>query len=228
MKHVFKLCLYIAALLGAGIITFLIINHDSMPPEGLFRWISDVSTVVSAIMIGLGIYQYRRLNIVRKDYKKYMDEDAYDKYRYNKFNEIKLFGVLSLILSMVGLILPIAAELNTGLFPVSGIIFVASLFLITKGSGLVKKLYPERQLPESYEKGYAEKLLSASDEGERHIMLNALYKTFGLTQSALIFGLVAMFLYSVITGDSQAFGIIVTAILMIIIQLKYAFEIMER
>src|SRR5690606_41275333 len=44
-------------------------------------------------------------------------------------------------------------------------------------SGLMKNMYPERDLPSITDKKYAEKLLNVSDDGEKHIMLGGLYKT---------------------------------------------------
>ncbi|MCF1686197.1 DUF3169 family protein [Tetragenococcus halophilus] len=105
--------------------------------------------------------------------------------------------------------------------------FIAVIFL-TRTTKLVNKLYPERNLPQPSDKNYTDKLLLASDEGERHIMTTALYKTFSLTQVGIFFGIFLLIVYSMLTGESQIFSIIILGIIMILSNTKYYSEIKEK
>ncbi|MEL5938052.1 DUF3169 family protein, partial [Tetragenococcus halophilus] len=110
----------------------------------------------------------------------------------------------------------------------SFIVYIVSIIFLTRTTKLINKLYPERNLPQPSDKNYTDKLLLASDEGERHIMTTALYKTFSLTQVGIFVGILLLIAYSMLTGESQIFSIIILGILMIITNTKYYSEIKEK
>ncbi len=193
--------------------------------------VSITTTIVAAFLIVLGIFQYRRLLTVAKDYTESMDEDSYDKYRYNKYNEIQIYGVIGFVLSLISLAIPLVImntyfSLPTFLF--TFIVYIVSIIFLTRTTKLITKLYPERNLPQPSDKNYTDKLLLASDEGERHIMTTALYKTFSFTQVGIFFGILLLIVYSMLTGESQIFSIIILGIIMIISNTKYYSEIKEK
>ncbi|GMA53647.1 hypothetical protein GCM10025857_50040 [Alicyclobacillus contaminans] len=165
---------------------------------------------------------------VAKDYLKYMDEDSYDKYRYNKHNEIQIYSIIGFVLSLVSLAIPLITYYNLPVILFSSTVYIMSLIFLIKTTRLVSKLYPERNLPQPSDKNYTDKLLLASDEGERHIMTTALYKTFSLTQVGIFVGILILIAYSMLTGESQIFSIIVLGLLMIVSNMKYYSEIKEK
>lgn len=196
-----------------------------------YIWISVISAIGATLLIVLGIFQYHRLLKVAKNHTKYMDEDSYDKYRYNKYNEIQIYGVIGFVLSLISLAIPLVI-MNTyfslSIFLSTFVVYIGSIIFLTQTTKLINKLYPERNLPQPSDKNYTDKLLLASDEGERHIMTTALYKTFSFTQVGIFFGILLLIAYSMLTGESQIFSIIILGIIMIISNTKYYSEIKEK
>lgn len=232
MKRNLKFILYLIIGAAVGLLVSITARNigGNVSTDSFYMWVGIAACITAAVMIITGITQYRRLMTVAEDYSIYMDEDSYDKYRYNKHNEIQIYSTVSFVLSLVSLTIPmiLIPDFNIFLFIFSAAVYFISLGFLIKISGLVKKLYPERQLPSTDSKNYADKLLAASDEGERHIMLNALYKTFTITQVSLFTAIIVLTAYSVLTGESQIFSILVLGIIMIITNFKYFVEIKEK
>lgn len=230
MKKVLKLILYLIVGAAVGLLVAITAQNigGDVSTDGFYEWIGIIAASIAALAIIIGIWQYRRLAIVAKDYSKYMDEDAYDKYRYNKYNELTIYGTTAFILSLISLGILVIVYSSILLVSISLIIYVVSMIFMSRVSGLPSKLYPERQLPRPGDKNYADKLLAASDEGERHIMMTAFYKTATVTQVSMFIGVLVLIAYSLLTGESQIFSILVLGIIMIIISLKYSTEIKEK
>lgn len=230
MRKTLKMFLYLIIGAAVGLLissTARSIGGD-VSTDRFYLGVSITTTIVAAFLIVLGIFQYRRLLTVAKDYVKYMDEDSYDKYRYNKHNEIQIYGVIGFVLSLVSLAIPLITYFNLSVLLFSFIVYIVSIIFLTRTTKLINKLYPERNLPQPSDKNYTDKLLLASDEGERHIMTTALYKTFSLTQVGIFVGILLLIAYSMLTGESQIFSIIILGILMIITNTKYYSEIKEK
>ncbi|MFD2831159.1 DUF3169 family protein [Corticicoccus populi] len=224
--------LYFIISAAIGLLLFIIAGNigGDVSTDSFYMWVGIAACIIASVMIITGITQYRRLMTVAEDYSMYMDEDSYDKYRYNKHNEIQIYSMVGFVLSLISLAIPVVLipYFNIFLFIFSAAVYFISLSFLVKTTRLVKKLYPERQLPSADSKNYADKLLAASDEGERHIMLNALYKTSSTTQISLFIAVFVLIAYSVLTGESQIFSILVLGIIMIITNFKYFVEIKEK
>ena len=229
MKRLLRILMYAVLGFFTGImISILAGRNDEFNTAGIYQVTALVLLVIAIILIFVSVYLHRQLNTVSKDYTKYMDMDSYDIYRYNKFNDLQVVDVLMIVLSIISVSIFIILESNFLLFLLAAAIFLIALWLSFTHIGLVRSLYPERNLPKPGDRKYAEKLLAASDEGERHVMLNGLYKTYQIIQSGLMFGIVLLIFYSVLTGESQIFAIIVIGVLLIVSHLKYSMEIRER
>ncbi len=63
-------------------------------------------------------------------------------------------------------------------------------------------------MPKIADKNYTEKRLEILDEGERHIELIALFKTYAINLSILILAIVVIGLYSITTGINQSFSLL--------------------
>ncbi|AYW47936.1 hypothetical protein C7K38_05910 [Tetragenococcus osmophilus] len=230
MKKTLKIVLYLIIGAAVGLLvssTARSIGGD-VSTDRFYMWVSIITAIVAALFIILGVFQYRRVLSVAKDYLKYMDEDSYDKYRYNKHNEIQIYSIIGFVLSLVSLAIPLITYYNLPVILFSSTVYIMSLIFLIKTTRLVSKLYPERNLPQPSDKNYTDKLLLASDEGERHIMTTALYKTFSLTQVGIFVGILILIAYSMLTGESQIFSIIVLGLLMIVSNMKYYSEIKEK
>jgi len=230
MKKTLKMILYL--IIGAAVGLLVSITAQNIGGEiytdRFYIWVSIISAIGAAFLIILGVFQYRRLLKVAKNHTKYMDEDSYDKYRYNKHNETQIYGIIGFVLSLISLAIPLITYFNLPVMLFSVIVYFTAVIFLTRTTKLVNKLYPERNLPQPSDKNYTDKLLLASDEGERHIMTTALYKTFSLTQVVIFFGILLLIVYSMLTGESQIFSIIILGIIMIISNTKYYSEIKEK
>lgn len=230
MKKILEFTMYL--IIGSAVGLLVVITAQSIggdvSTDGFYQWTSIVAAGIAALAIFIGIWQYRKLAVVSKDYSQYMDEDAYDKYRYNKFNELNIYSITAFILSLVSMGIFLIISSNVMFILISLIVYLMSLGLLSKVGSLPTKLYPERGLPRPGDKKYADKLLAASDEGERHVMMKAFYKTSTVTQVSMFFGILVLIAYSLLTGESQIFSILVLGIIMIITNLKYAVEIKEK
>ncbi len=230
MKKTLKMILYL--IIGAAVGLLVSITAQNIGGEiytdCFYIWVSIISAIGATFLIILGFFQYHRLLKVAKDHTKYMDEDSYDKYRYNKFNEVQIYSIIGFVLSLISLGIPLITYFNLPVILFSLIVYLIAVVFLTRTTKLVNKLYPERNLPQPSDKNYTDKLLLASDEGERHIMTSALYKTFSLTQVGIFFGILLLIVYSMLTGESQIFSIIILGIIMILSNTKYYSEIKEK
>lgn len=156
------------------------------------------------------------------------EEDAADVIIYKKFTDYTLFVQTSLTLSVLALCTTMMTTQKLALAIVSLVGLGFSYILLVFMNSLLQMVYPERPLPKANDPKYAEKLLDMSDDGEKHVILIGLYKTFQLMGVALVFGIVLSTIYSVSTGNSQLFSILVMGIILILINGKYSLSIREK
>ena len=135
---------------------------------------------------------------------------------------------MALVLSIVSLGAAVITEQPIWLVIVTGAAIAVATLLSTVLPAMIKVLYPDRDLPNVAEKDYAKKLLAASDEGERHVMLEGLYRTFKTLNVTLLSALLLLIIYSVGTGVSQLFAIFVIALILIIANAQYLFSIRNK
>ncbi len=116
---------------------------------------------------------------------------------------------------------------NTFIFISLGLALVSlSMMFIT--AELAKVIDPNREYPSVNDKQYAEKLMEMSDDGERHIMLQGLFKAFTSINMLLFFAVLALIAYSVISGVSQLAGIFLILLILIFTNAKYMLSIRKK
>jgi hypothetical protein len=93
---------------------------------------------------------------------------------------------------------------------------------------LLPVVYPDQNLPGFSEKNYAEKPLEVSDEGERHVMHIGLYKSYNVFTLALVIAILLATFYSISSGTSQLFSIIVMVIVLLLGHGKYCLAIRNK
>ena len=127
------------------------------------------------------------------------------------------------MLALVG----ITAQSNTFIFISLGLILLSvSMMFIT--AELAKVVDPNREYPSVNDKQYAEKLMEMSDDGERHIMLHGLYRAFTSINMLLFFAVLALIIYSVLTGVSQLAGILIILFILIFTNTQYMLSIRKK
>ncbi len=230
MKFILKMLLYGAIGFAAGYLTLELLygrNSEGLL-ETIYFWLSNAMIALAIALLVYAFIRRRTLIKMTKSDNRKMNDDDFDVYSYNTFNIVTVATAVPLVLSLVALAIQTMAAENVWLIVLTMVLLFVSVFMSFQASALVNIIYPDKELPEPSDKKYAEKLFAASDEGEIFIMAKALYRSWTLTSTMLFFALIFMIFYSYITTESQIFSIIIIGLVMIINQLKYAYEIREK
>lgn len=230
MKFILKMLLYGAIGFAAGYLTLELLygrNSEGLL-ETIYFWLSNAMIALAIALLVYAFIRRRTLIKMTKSDNRKMNDDDFDVYSYNTFNIVTVATAVPLVLSLVALAIQTMAAENVWLIVLTTVLLFVSVFMSFQASALVNIIYPDKELPEPSDKKYAEKLFAASDEGEIFIMAKALYRSWTLTSTMLFFALIFMIFYSYITTESQIFSIIIIGLVMIINQLKYAYEIREK
>lgn len=155
-------------------------------------------------------------------------EDEVDLKKYRKFSDMSLSLQISSTLAIVGMSMSLMLSSAIYLVFVGIVMTLGSYFLGIWMMNIVQKMYPERDLPNITEAKYAEKLLAKSDEGEKHVMLHGLYKSYNLVNMLLVFGMIATAIYSMVTEQSQLFAVILMGVILIAVNSRYMFAIRNK
>lgn len=196
------------------------------PPIGF-----EVNSVLIAITLLLFVYSAVSSAQMKKNAHLPLtgvDEDERDVWQYKRFSDLNLCNTIALIVSIMALGVSIITDQPTWLLLTSGGVLLISIIFSMLVPGLMKIVYPDRDLPSASEKNFAEKLLAASDEGERFVMLQGYYKTFNTMNLSLIIALMLFILYSVGTGDSQLFSIFIVGLILIVTNAQYLLTIRNK
>ena len=228
-----SLNLVLRMFVGGVIGFFLMYWVLSSPLEGIAfseysLWVNGFVLVVLIGLLLFSLIRYRQIHRLLKQPLRGDAEDLADQQMYRWFSD----GTLSL-----NLVLPLSlvlVSLNLVLNQQLPLVITAFLFMMIGLVGalrfqtLVQQMYPERNLPDITEKDYALKLLAASDDGEKHVMLEGLYKTHLLVNILLIVGIILLLFYSLSTSSSQLFSIFVITFILMISNAKYYLTIRNR
>ncbi|WP_025783448.1 DUF3169 family protein [Sporosarcina sp. D27] len=139
------------------------------------------------------------------------EEDEMDIWLYKKFSDTNLLVITTVVIGIVSTAISLITNQPTWLELASTVSVMIAFALSIGVSSMINRFYPDRNLPSVSEKDYAKKLLAASDEGERHVMLEGLYRSYNMLNGTLIIGLFLLILYSIGTGVSQLFAIFVVS-----------------
>lgn len=183
---------------------------------------------ITILLLVLGMVSIVQMNKKAKMTLSGDEEDERDRWQYKRYSDTTLGGTVALVLSIVSLGVAVITEQPIWLLVVVMVTTLAASLLTTVVPAMIKVIYPDRKLPNVAEKDYAKKLLAASDEGERHVMLEGLYRTFTTLNVTLLLALVLLIVYSVGTGVSQLFAIFVIALILIIANAQYLFSIRNK
>jgi hypothetical protein len=189
-----------------------------------WHWLAIGFGSLAAIALVIHLYFYGQLK--RSMTQSNLDEDALDRYQYRTFADARLAGVVALVMGLLALGITLPHHVGWGML--FFVIVVLAIISETLLSQLVTALYPERHLPNVGDENYQEKLLAASDEGERHVMLTGMYKTYQTTSIALTLGMTFLMIYALLTDQPQTIGLIVLAIVMLVMHGQYIWIIRQK
>lgn len=156
------------------------------------------------------------------------EEDELDIWLYQKFSDTNLAVITTIVIGIVSSAIALITNQPAWLEVVSVLSATIALALSIGVSSMITRFYPDRNLPSVSEKDYGKKLLAASDEGERHVMLEGLYRSFNMLNGALILALLLLIAYSIGTGVSQLFAIFVVGIVLLGANAQYFLFIRKK
>lgn len=189
-----------------------------------------VSIILYIVVVLCWVFSFIIANKIKKIANKELVGEAEDEAEevMNKLLYDFSFGTnIGAIIAMVAMSLSVMA-MNYTLIIAGIVASVFSYYMTSYMMTLMKLAYPERELPEISDKDFSKKLLEASDDGERHIMLQGLYKVYSFANAAFLFAIMGLALYSVVTDDSQLFSIIVISIILVTMNGMYLISVRNR
>lgn len=191
----------------------------------------ELTLFITGIAVLLLVFSMVTIQRVKRKAKLQLrgeEEDELDSKQYKSYSDITLGSVVAMVLSVVATAIAVITEQPIWVVVAAGATLIGAIVISIIIPGLIKLIYPERDLPKPGEKDYAKKLLAVSDEGERHVMLEGLYRTHNTMNLALFIALLLLMIYSVSTGVSQLFAIFVVALILIIANVQYTFSIRNK
>lgn len=191
----------------------------------------ELTIAFLAITVALLLYSFISYLKIKRDAKRELSgeaEDELEKTQYNRFNNTLLAVNSALYSSTLQLAIVALTDVPNILIFITLGLLVLSVALTTIYSGVLQSVYPQRDLPEIGDKNYAQKLFAASDEGERHIMLQGLHSSFKTLNMLLFFVLFIQIGYSVVSGVSQLFAISCIVIVLIASNVQYHLKIKSK
>lgn len=220
---------FVPYFLGGLIMGMFILNFDALSGlESFVPALSITGLAAAVIITAFGISGFFQLRKRASSRNSNTDEDALDQYMYRKYADISLSIQTGLVLSILIMGVAIIQQTDAWIYLAAAVTMVAALLFLFLLPTLLPVMYPERDLPASTDSNFADKLLAASDEGERHVMLEGLYKTFNTMNATLFTGLIVLMMYSISTGDNQIFGMVIITAILIISNVKYVLSIRDK
>jgi len=182
--------------------------------------------VVLILWISAGVISRSISKLIHTDWQGDKEDEA-EAIIIRKFYDYSFCMNVSAIIAILGFAMAVM-ENHFTLIIIGLIATIVSTLMGSYMIKLMKKAYPERNLPDVNEKNYAKKLLAVSDEGEKHIMLHGMYKAYNFSNVGFMFAIMGITLYSVATEDSQLFSIIIISIILLITNVIYIFTIRNK
>lgn len=223
----------IAALLG-GISSYFVMfvlknTHLSQFERSLYLDYIFIGLFVILTILTLSyIVRYLQIRQLTQRSVSSDEEDAIDDQLNRYYADGMMMVQVSTLLS-IGLASFSIIENKFGLhLLLSGLFFVISSLASVFYLNLMNHIYPNRDFPKYSETNYIKKLFAASDDGERHVMLEGLIRSQSSLQLLLIGIIVVLVIYSYETGQSQLFAISLLIIALIWSNAKYFLHVRNR
>src|SRR5690625_415709 len=156
------------------------------------------------------------------------EEDEVESKKYTTSADYMLLFQSSTVVALFVTSIAIIAAKSVILTLLGLAAIVLSYIIIVYSLNVVRKLDKERDMPNALDPEYQDKLFELADEGEKHVILQGLYKTYNLFNIAIVLGIVAATMYSLFVEQSQVFSIAVMAIVLLIVNGKYYVTIRKK
>lgn len=199
------------------------VNISFMP----FEWMM-MFMVVSILLLLFSVVGYTKIKAEAKKSVRGEEEDEREVRQSKRYGDITLATSIAMYLSLAMLALVAVTPQHNAFVFISLALVLISFSSNMIYSELAKMIYPHRNFPSVNDKHYAKKLMEMSDEGERYVMLQGMYKAFTSINLLLFFAVLALIGYSVISGVSQLFGIFSILFILIVINMQYILSIRNK
>jgi len=227
MKRTVKQFL-LGGIVGGLISVFIVSGGFTLP---LYEIATEMTFVFLGIAFLLTVVGFIKLSQLKRQSLHQLsgeDEDLQEENLYKMYSDASLAINMSLILSIVGACVAIITEQSIIIQIISVPVILIPIIGTPLVGNYIKYVYPYREIPSYNDKQYSKKMFEMSDEGERHIMLQGLYSAFNLTNVLLLCSLLLCMFYSVASGESQLFAILIIAIILITVNTQYMLKVRNR
>lgn len=182
--------------------------------------------VASLVVFSLSVY-FRIKTYIGQTFEG-DEEDEMEGKMYRISSDGNLATTLAVILSLAGMATTLLTEVWIYAVLVFAVLLLSATIVSFMLASLMGKMYPDRKLPLVSDKDYSKKLLAVSDDGERHVMLGGLFKSYQSMNTLLFLGILFLLFYSLATGSTQMAGILVITVVLIIVNAQYALNVRNK
>lgn len=180
------------------------------------------------VALVVSVYCYVSIRKTAKQKFSGDEEDAAEERMYKQYSDASLSSTLGMLASLAALSLGVITAQPVWLLIAAIALALFSFVMSFLLPGLMHTMYPERNLPSISDKNFADKLLQSSDDGEKHVMLGGLYKTYLTMNSLLLASIILLLVYSVLTDTSQLFSIFTVAAILAVANTQYMFSVRNK
>jgi len=213
-----------------GIIGFFVVYALLTFSENHFAGeITVISLIAITIaLITMSIFRFQKIKSLHAENFSGDVEDEVEDRKYKMFADYSLYTNSSFVLSILALSLSLIITEYLIMTIASISLLIITLFLIYYMGRLMQHVYPERHIPSISDSNYSKTVLDSADDGEKHVILDGLYKSQSLLNISLITAIVLSTIYSVIKEDPQTFSIILMAVVLILVNGKYLLVVRNK
>ncbi|MDX5980699.1 DUF3169 family protein [Exiguobacterium profundum] len=224
MKTFFQLAIRFVIGGAVGYTFMYVYLNDILILPDLYEFAFPTALLLTAILIGLMIWWSVRYRTIRKVIQQPLtgeEEDEAEGVMYRAYSDNSLATTLMLFICLGLMSLTLLTEQSFWFLSVSLITLLVSFIMSHLTQRQLYIMYPERNLPKTSDPDYAQRLLDVSDDGEKHVILQGLYKTNISTMSLFLVAIIVLLLYSMVTGNSQLFAIFIVICIMAFTNIQY-------
>ena len=150
--------------------------------------------------------------------------DLFEKKANIKYIRSEIIYFIQMSVSFITIFIVVLANKNNEMSSFYAII----PFLITMIPSLMVGFFARKfdsRYPKQGESRYTEKVLSIKDEGERHIILVSMFKTYHINLVLIMIGVVLLGVFSIRTGINQSIGLLILIVLFVYNAFGYTLKV---
>ncbi|WP_164667305.1 DUF3169 family protein [Virgibacillus doumboii] len=198
-------------------------NFSEVNYAGAITVISLIA--ISIILTAMSIFRFQKIKSLNTQNFNGDEEDEVEDKKYRMFADYSLYANSSFVFSILALSSRLITNQNLFMTIASIISIIITFFLIRYMANLMKQMYPEHNMPSSSDPDH---VLDLADDGEKHVILDGLYKSQGLLNFSLITAIILSTIYSIGQENPQTFSIILMAIVLLVVNGKYLLVVRNK